>query len=90
LHVHSCCRWVDPPGGHQDQRGKQPKQRHSDDKPLNSGSEVVPPKRGRDCAWVRHAVTFQNTRSGCCLIREPIEKVQYQPGACWGIGLVGS
>jgi hypothetical protein len=46
LDVHRGCRWVDPPGGHKYQRGKQPKKHHADDKPSNKRSEEVRPKRG--------------------------------------------
>jgi hypothetical protein len=57
LDVHRSCRWVDPPGGHKDQRGKRPKKHHSDDKPSNEGSEEGRPKRGlgvrvRDCSHI--------------------------------------
>ena len=52
LDVHHSGRWVDPPGGQKDQRGKQPKERHSDDKPSNNGSEDTLPKRGFGvCVW---------------------------------------
>src|SRR5258708_15494589 len=53
LDVHCGCRWVDPPGGHKDQRGKRPKKRHADDKPSNQASEEARPKRGLGL-WVRH------------------------------------
>src|ERR1019366_4574848 len=33
LDVHRGRRWVDPPGGHKDQRGKRPKEHYADDKP---------------------------------------------------------
>jgi hypothetical protein len=46
LDVHHGCRWVDPPGGHKDQRGKRPKKHHADNKPSNKGSEEARPKRG--------------------------------------------
>ena len=46
LHVHRCGGWVDPPGGDKDQRGKRPKKRKADDKPLGKGSEGTRPKRG--------------------------------------------
>ena len=46
LDVHRGCRWVDPPGGHKDQRGEQPKKHHADDNPPNKGWEEAPPKRG--------------------------------------------
>ena len=46
LDVHRCRRWVDPPGGHKDQRGKRPKKHHDDDEPSNKGSEEPRPKRG--------------------------------------------
>jgi len=35
LDMHRGCRWIDPPGGNKDQRGKRPKKRHADDKPAN-------------------------------------------------------
>jgi hypothetical protein len=53
LDVHRGCRWVDPPGGHKDQRGKRPKKHHSDDKPSNKGPEEARPKRGLGVC-VRH------------------------------------
>jgi hypothetical protein len=46
LDVHRGCRWVDPPGGHKDQRGKRPKKHHADDKPSNKGAEEARPKWG--------------------------------------------
>jgi hypothetical protein len=46
LEVHHGCRWVDPPGGQKDQRGKRPEKDHADDKPSNKGSEEALPKRG--------------------------------------------
>jgi len=39
LHVHSCSRWVDPPGSHKYKRGERPKKRHSDEKATNEGPE---------------------------------------------------
>ena len=46
-------RRVDPPGGNKDQRGKQPKKQHADEKPSNKGSEKACP--GRDFGvCVRH------------------------------------
>jgi len=53
LDVHRGCRWVDPPGGHKDQRGKRPKKHHADDKPSNKGPEEARPKRGLGVC-VRH------------------------------------
>jgi len=57
LDVHRGCRWVDPPGGHKDQRGKRPKKHHADDKAPNKGSEAARPKWGlgvsvRDCSHI--------------------------------------
>jgi hypothetical protein len=50
--VHRGCRWVDPPGGHKDQRGKRPNKHHADGKPSNKGSEETLPKRGLGvCVW---------------------------------------
>src|SRR5271157_767593 len=46
LHVHHGGRWVDPPGSRKDQHSKRPKKRHSDEKPLNEGSESSCAKRG--------------------------------------------
>jgi hypothetical protein len=46
LDVHRGCRWVDPPGGHEDQRGKRPKKYYADNNPSNKGSEEARPKRG--------------------------------------------
>jgi hypothetical protein len=46
LHVHRGCRWVDPPDGHKNQRGKRPKKHHADDKPSQKGSEEASPNRG--------------------------------------------
>src|SRR5580658_8868803 len=46
LDVHCGRRRVDPPGGHEHQRGKRPKKHHADDKPSNKGSEEASPKRG--------------------------------------------
>src|SRR2546427_11688352 len=45
LDVHRGCRWVGPPGGHKDQRGKRPKKHDADDKPSNKGSKEARPKR---------------------------------------------
>jgi hypothetical protein len=45
LDVHRGSRWVDPPGGHKDQRGKRPKKHHSEDKPSTQGSEEALSKR---------------------------------------------
>jgi hypothetical protein len=53
LDVHRGRRWVDPPGGHKDKRGKRPKEHHADDKPSNKGSEEASPKRGLG-VYVRH------------------------------------
>src|ERR1035438_6705659 len=44
-YVSSGRRWIDPPGGHKNQRGKRPKKHHADDKPSNKGSEEAGPKR---------------------------------------------
>jgi len=44
LHVYRGCRWIDPPGSHQDQHGEQPKKRYSEKKPSNAGSEKTSPK----------------------------------------------
>jgi hypothetical protein len=52
LDLHCRRRWVDPPGGHKDQRGKRPKKHHAD-KPSNKGSELARPKR-RFSVCVRH------------------------------------
>ena len=53
LHMHRGGRWIDPPGGHKDQHSKRPKKRHSDEKPLNEGSQRAFPKRGRGvCVWI--------------------------------------
>jgi hypothetical protein len=50
--VHRGCRWVDPPGGHKDQRGKRPNKHQADGKPPNKGSEETLPKRGLGaCVW---------------------------------------
>jgi hypothetical protein len=35
LDVHHSGRWVDPPGGQKQQRGKRPKKQHADGKPSN-------------------------------------------------------
>jgi hypothetical protein len=35
LDVHRGRRWVNPPGGNKDQRGKRPKNQHADYKPSN-------------------------------------------------------
>src|SRR5260370_33586297 len=45
LDVRRVCRWVDPSGGHKDERGKRPKKHHPDDKPSNKGAEEACPKR---------------------------------------------
>src|SRR5271169_809927 len=74
LDVYRGCRWVDPPGGHKDQRGKRPKKHHADEKPSNEVSEEAPPKRGFGLR-VRHAVTFQNNSLGRCLINELAKQV---------------
>jgi hypothetical protein len=42
LDVHRGGRWVDPPGGYEHQRGKQPKKNHADDEPSNKGSKEAP------------------------------------------------
>jgi hypothetical protein len=50
LDVHCGCRWIDPPGGHKEQRGKRPKKYrekyHANDKPFNSRAEEAGPRRG--------------------------------------------
>src|ERR1017187_275733 len=46
LDVHRGCRWVAPPGGQKDQRGKRPNKHHADDKPSNKGPEEARPKPG--------------------------------------------
>jgi len=46
LHVHRRGRWVDPSGSHKDQRRKRPKNRGTDEKPSNEGSERASPERG--------------------------------------------
>src|ERR1017187_2131110 len=46
LDGHRGGRWVDPPGGYKDQRGKRPKKHHADDKPSNRGPEEICSKRG--------------------------------------------
>src|SRR5208282_1212442 len=52
LEVHRGCRWVDPPGGQKDQRGKRPNKHHADGKPSNKGPEEARPKRGLGgCIW---------------------------------------
>jgi hypothetical protein len=53
LDVHRGCRWVDPPGGHKDQRGKRPKKHRANDKPSNKGPEEARPNRGLGaCVWL--------------------------------------
>jgi hypothetical protein len=52
LDVDRSCRWVDPPGGRKDQRGKRPKKRHGYNKPSNEGSKEVIPTWVLS-AWVR-------------------------------------
>jgi hypothetical protein len=57
LDVYRGCRWVDPPGGYKDQRGKRPKKHYSDDKVSNQGSEETRPKhdlgaRVRRCSHI--------------------------------------
>ena len=51
--VHRGGRRVDPPGRHQNQRGKRPKKQQDDDEPSNKGSGEARPKR-RLGASVRH------------------------------------
>jgi hypothetical protein len=46
LGVDCGCRWVDPPGGHKDQRGKRPNKCHADGKTPNQGPEETLSKRG--------------------------------------------
>ena len=46
LDVHRGYRWIDPSGGHKDQRGKRPKKYHADDKPSKNGSDETRPRRG--------------------------------------------
>jgi hypothetical protein len=38
-------RWVDPPDGHKGNRGKRPKCRYTNDKPLKISSEKALPAR---------------------------------------------
>src|SRR5689334_6224498 len=45
LDVHCGCRWVDPPRGEKDHRGKRPRKHHTDDKPAYKGSKKPLPKR---------------------------------------------
>jgi hypothetical protein len=45
LEVHRGGRWVDPPSGQKDQRGKRPKKHHADGKPSNKGSQKTFLKR---------------------------------------------
>jgi hypothetical protein len=57
LDVHRSCRWVDPAGGHQDERGERPKKRQTNDKPSDPGPEGTCPKwvlgvRARHCSHV--------------------------------------
>jgi hypothetical protein len=53
LDVHCGCRWVDPPGGQKDQRGKRPSKDHTDDEPSSKRSEKAFAKRGlRVCVWL--------------------------------------
>jgi hypothetical protein len=53
LDVHRGCRWVDPPDGHKDQRGKRPKKHHADDEPSSKEPEETRPTRGLGVC-VRH------------------------------------
>ena len=46
LNVHHGCRWVDPPSGHNEQRGKRPEKRRTDNEPSENGSDEPLPKRG--------------------------------------------
>jgi hypothetical protein len=53
LNVDHGGRWVDPPDGQKDQRGKRPNKHHTDDKPSNTGSEKTLAKRGLGvCVWL--------------------------------------
>jgi hypothetical protein len=53
LHVHRGGRWVDPAGSHKHQRSKRPKNRHSDEKPSNEGSQGAFPMRvARGRVWI--------------------------------------
>jgi len=53
LDVYRGCRWVDPPRGQKDQRGKRPNKYHADDKPSNKGSQKTLAKRGLEvCVWL--------------------------------------
>jgi len=50
LGVHRGCRWVDPPGGHKDQRGQPPNKHYADGKTSNQGAKETFSKRGL-VAW---------------------------------------
>ena len=53
LHVHRGGRRVDPPGRHKDKDSNGPKKRHSDEKPLEEGSERAFPMRSLGgCIWI--------------------------------------
>jgi hypothetical protein len=53
LHVHRGGRWVDPPGGHEDQHSERPKQRYSEDTPSNKGFEKPFGRQGPEvCVWI--------------------------------------
>jgi hypothetical protein len=45
LDVYRGCGWIDPPGCHKHQRGKQPEKPQANDEPSNEGSEEARPKR---------------------------------------------
>jgi hypothetical protein len=44
--VYHCCRRVNPPRGHKEQRGSRPEKHHSDRKPSNKRPEETLPPRG--------------------------------------------
>jgi hypothetical protein len=56
LDVYRGCRWVDPPGGHKEQRGKRPQKQDADDKPSDKSSKgrsQKAPGTRRGCVGVR-------------------------------------
>ena len=69
LDVYRGCRWVNPSGGHKDQRGKRPKQHQADDEPSNTRPEEARPKQGpgkpvRHCSHVSRIIASDGSPPG--------------------------
>jgi hypothetical protein len=58
LHLYRRCRWINPPGRQEHQRGQRPKKHQDDDDPTNKGPQEARSKSGLRLCWP-HVVRLQ-------------------------------